>query len=97
VSANDQRITVGDNEMQFLAQFFAKLVFCVGVMITVVSCVLGSLVGPGAGGVPFIGITLMIIGAMLWRKTSTKVCPGCGERVKYQAHTCQHCGTELAG
>jgi hypothetical protein len=62
--------------MQFFTQLFTKLIFCVGLMITVISCVLGSVVGSGLGGVPIIGITLMIISAVLWRKTSTKVCPG---------------------
>ncbi|MGH7854869.1 MAG: hypothetical protein ACREP3_15585 [Candidatus Binatia bacterium] len=83
--------------MQFLAQLAAKLFFCVGLMITVVSCVLGSVVGSGGGGVPFMGITLLIIGAVLWRKTSTKVCPGCAERVKYQARKCRYCGADLVG
>jgi hypothetical protein len=82
--------------MQFLAQIFAKLLFCAGLMITVVSCVLGSVVGSGAGGIPFVGIILIIIGAVLWRKTSTKVCPGCAERVKYQAAKCRYCGADLA-
>jgi hypothetical protein len=83
--------------MQLLTQLFTKLVFCVGLMITVISCVLGSVVGSGLGGVPIIGITLMIISAVLWRKTSTKVCPGCAERVKYQARKCQYCGADLVG
>jgi hypothetical protein len=83
--------------MPFLGQLAAKLLFCVGLMITVVSCVLGSVVGSGAGGVPFMGIALMTIGAVLWRKTSTKVCPGCAERVKHQARKCQYCGTDLVG
>jgi hypothetical protein len=83
--------------MQFFTQFFTRLIFCVGLMITVISCVLGSVVGSGLGGVPIIGITLMIISAVLWRKTSTKVCPGCAERVKYQARKCQYCGADLVG
>ena len=83
--------------MQFLAQLSAKLFFCAGIMITVVSCVLGSVVGSGTGKVPFMGIILMTIGAVLWRKTSTKVCPACAERVKYQARKCQHCGADLIG
>jgi hypothetical protein len=66
-------------------------------MVTVISCVLGSVVGSGLGGGPIIGIALMIIGAVLWRKTSTKVCPGCAERVKYQARKCRYCGADLVG
>jgi ribosomal protein L40E len=64
-------------------------------MITVISCVLASVVGSGSGGAPIIGITLMIISAVLWRKTSTKVCPACAERVKYQARKCRYCGADL--
>jgi hypothetical protein len=47
--------------------------------------------------VPIIGITLMVISAVLWRKTSTTVCPACAERVKYQARKCQYCGAALVG
>lgn len=83
--------------MQFLVQLLAKLIFCVGLMVTVVSCVLGSVAGSGAGGVPFMGIALMIAGAVLWHRTSTKACPGCAERVKYQARKCQYCGADVAG
>ena len=83
--------------MQSLAQLSAKLFFCAGLMITVVSCVLGSVVGSGTGSAPFMGITLMTVGAVLWRKTSTKVCPGCAERVKSQARKCPYCGANLIG
>jgi ribosomal protein L40E len=83
--------------MQFLTQLFTRLVFCVGLMITVIGGVLGSVVGSGFGAAPIIGITLMIISAVLWRKTSTKVCPACAERVKYQARKCRYCGADLVG
>jgi ribosomal protein L40E len=83
--------------MQFLTQLFTRLVFCLGLMITVISCVFASVLGSGFGGVPIIGITLMIISAVLWRKTSTKVCPECAERVKYQARKCRYCGADLVG
>jgi hypothetical protein len=83
--------------MQFITQLFSRLVFCVGLMITVVSCVVGSVLGSGFGGMPILGITLMIIGGVLWHRTSTKLCPGCAERVKYQARKCRYCGAELAG
>jgi hypothetical protein len=81
--------------MQVLAQTFAKLLFCFGIMISVVSCVIGSVVESGAGGVPFIGIILIIAGAVLWHRTSMKACPACAERVKYQARKCQYCGADL--
>jgi hypothetical protein len=83
--------------MQFLTQLFTRLVFCVGLMITVIGGVLASVVGSGFGAAPIIGITLMIISAVLWRKTSTKVCPACAERVKYQARKCRYCGADLVG
>lgn len=81
--------------MQLLAQTLSKLLFCLGIMITVVSCVIGSAIGSGAGGIPFSGLALIIIGAVLWRKTSTKLCPACSERVKLQARKCQHCGADI--
>jgi hypothetical protein len=83
--------------MQFLTELFVRLIFSVGLMITVVSCVLGSVTGSGFSFVPIIGITLMIISAVLWRKTSTKVCPECAERVKSQARKCRYCGADLVG
>lgn len=70
---------------------------CVGIMITVVSCVVGSVAKSGVGGVPFTGIMLIIIGAVLWRRVATKVCPECAERVKDQARKCQSCGADLSG
>jgi len=83
--------------MQFFTQLLIRLIFSVGLMITVISSVLGSVVGSGFGFAPVIGITLMIISAVLWRKTSTKVCPECAERVKYQARKCRYCGADLVG
>jgi ribosomal protein L40E len=83
--------------MQFLTQLFTKLVFCIGLMITVISCVLASVVGSGLGVAPLIGIALMIVSAVLYHKASTKVCPACAERVKYQARKCRYCGADLVG
>jgi hypothetical protein len=79
--------------LHFVGQIFAKLLVCIGIMITVVSCVLGSVVGSGAGGVSIIGIGLIIGGAVMWKKTATKLCPACAERLKSNARKCRHCGT----
>jgi hypothetical protein len=84
-----------DSEVIFLGQILAKLLVCVGIMVTVVSCVLGSVVGSGAGGVPILGIGLIIAGAVMWKKTATKLCPACAERVKYQARKCEFCGADV--
>jgi hypothetical protein len=81
--------------MNLLARTFAKLLFCFGIMITGVSCVVGSAVGSGTGGVPLMGIMLMIVGAGLWHKTSRKACPVCAERVTSQTRHCRHCGADL--
>lgn len=81
--------------MPFVAHLLAKLLVCVGIMMTVVSCVIGSVAKSGAGGVPFTGIILIIIGAVLWRRVATKLCPDCAERVKAEARKCRHCGAEL--
>jgi hypothetical protein len=87
----------GDNEMNFLAQIVSKLIFCAGIMITAVSCVLGSALGSGVGRGPFIGVAMMILGAVLWQKSSTKTCLGCAKLVKHHARKCPHCGADLVG
>jgi hypothetical protein len=56
--------------MQYLARLASKLLFCVGIIITAVSCVLSSVLESGINRGPFIGIALMIIAAVLWQKTS---------------------------
>ena len=56
--------------MQYVVRLASKLLFCVGIMITVLSCVLSSALESGINRGPFIGIALMIIAVVLWRKTS---------------------------
>ena len=82
--------------MEYLAKLASKLLFCVGVMITVVSCVLSSALNSGIGSGPFIGMALMILAVVLWKKSSTQVCPVCAERVQHRARKCKHCGADLA-
>lgn len=81
--------------MHFFGQLFAKLFICLGIMLTVVSCVLDSVIGSGGGGVSIMGIGLIIGGAVMWQKTATKLCPYCAERVRQQARKCARCGTDL--
>ena len=78
--------------MRFLANIFGRLIFCLGVMITVVGCVVGSIVG-STGGTTMFGVTLIVVGAVIYWLGSTKVCPQCFKRVKHTALECKHCGS----
>jgi hypothetical protein len=82
--------------MPFLAKLFGRLVFCLGVMITVVGFVVGSLLG-ASGGATMSGVTLMAVGAAIYWIGSTKLCPQCSKRIKYTAVECKHCGSDLSG
>jgi hypothetical protein len=77
--------------MRVLANIFGRLIFCLGLMITVVGCVLGSMIGSSAGTM-MSGVTLMAVGAAIYWVGSTKVCPQCAKRVKPTALECKHCG-----
>jgi len=77
--------------MQLLAGILGRLVFCLGVMVTVVGCVIGSVAGLSTGTtVP--GFTLMIAGAAIYWLASTKICLRCNKRVRQAALECKHCG-----
>jgi hypothetical protein len=78
--------------MRVLAKICGRLIFCLGLMITVVGCVVGSMVGSTGGTTPS-GVTLMAVGAAIYWVGSTKVCPQCSKRVKYIALECKHCGS----
>ena len=77
--------------MRVLANIFGRLIFCFGLMVTVVGCVLGSMIG-SMGGTMISGVTLMAVGAAIHWVGSTKVCPQCSKRVKHTALQCKHCG-----
>jgi hypothetical protein len=77
--------------MRFIANLLGRLIFCVGLMITVVGCVIGSIMG-STGGTTMPGVTLMVLGAGLYWLGSTKVCPQCSKRIKHTALECKHCG-----
>ena len=81
--------------MHFLGQILAKLLICLGIMVTVVSCVLGSVVGSGGAGVSIMGIGLIIAGAVMWKRSLTRPCPSCAEPIKYQARKCASCGADV--
>ncbi|HXV80781.1 MAG TPA: hypothetical protein VEG60_12960 [Candidatus Binatia bacterium] len=78
--------------MRFIANLLGRLIFCVGLMITVVGCVIGSMMG-STGGTTMPGVTLMILGAGIYWMGSTKVCPQCSKRIKHTALQCKHCGS----
>ena len=59
--------------MCFLASLFGRLIFCLGVMITVVGCVVGSMIG-STGGSMMSGVTLIILGGAIYWFGSTKIC-----------------------
>lgn len=77
--------------MRVLAKIFGRLIFCLGVMLTVVGCLVGSMVGSTAG-TTMSGFTLMALGAAIYWMGSTVVCRKCSKRVKYAALECKHCG-----
>ena len=77
--------------MRFIANLFGRLIFCLGVMMTVVGCVIGSMIGSTAG-TTMSGVTLMILGAGIYWVGSTKVCPQCSRRIQHTALECKHCG-----
>lgn len=76
--------------MHFIASLLGRLIFCVGLMITVVGCVIGSLTG--SGGSTMSGMTLMILGAGIYWFGTTKACPHCSKRIKHTERQCKHCG-----
>lgn len=77
--------------MRFIAPLFGRLIFCLGLMITVVGCVIGSMIGP-TGGTTMSGIALMILGAWIYWIGATKVCPQCSKRIQHNERGCKHCG-----
>ena len=80
--------------MRFIAPLFGRLIFCAGLMITVVGCVIGSMVG-STGGTTMSGITLMILGVAIYWVGTTKVCVHCSRRIKHIETECKHCGGVL--
>lgn len=80
--------TVG---MRFIAALLGRLMFCLGLMITVVGCVIGSMLG-STGGTSMSGMILMILGAGIYWFGATKVCPQCSKRIKHNERACRHCG-----
>jgi hypothetical protein len=81
--------------MSSLAAIFGRLIFCVGVMVTVVGCVIGSLMGQSGAGAMGPGTVLIIIGAGIYWVASTKICPQCSKRVKHNAVECKYCGNAM--
>jgi len=78
--------------MQFFGSLIGRMIFCLGLMVTVVGCVIGSVVGSGSG-TTLPGVMLMIIGAAIYWVASTKVCGQCAKRIQHAALQCKHCGS----
>lgn len=81
--------------MRSLAAIFGRLILCVGVMVTVVGCVIGSLMGQSGAGTIGPGVVLIVIGAGIYWVASTKICPRCSKRVRHSAIECKYCGSSM--
>ena len=77
--------------MQFIGKLAGRLIFCVGLMITVVGCVIGSVIGASTG-TTLPGFTLMIVGGGIYWFGATKACLQCARRIQHNAVECKHCG-----
>jgi rRNA maturation endonuclease Nob1 len=78
--------------MRSLAAIFGRLILCVGVMVTVVGCVIGSLMGQSGASAMGPGTVLIIVGGGIYWVASTKICPQCSKRFRYNAVECKYCG-----
>jgi len=78
--------------MEFFGSLVGRIIFCLGLMVTVVGWVIGSVVGSGSG-TTLPGVALMIVGAAIYRGASTKVCAQCTKRIQHSARQCKHCGS----
>ena len=77
--------------MRFIAPLLGRLLFCLGLMITVVGCVIGSMIG-STGGATMSGMPLMILGGAIYWFGTTKVCSHCTKRIKHTERACKYCG-----
>jgi uncharacterized membrane protein len=77
--------------MRFIANLFGRLIFCVGLMMTVVGCVTGSMIG-STSRTTMSGVILMLLGAGIYWLGSTKVCQRCSKRIKHTELECKRCG-----
>jgi hypothetical protein len=80
--------------MRFIAPLLGRLIFCLGLMITVVGCVIGSMTG--SGGSTLSGMSLMILGGAIYWFGGTMACPQCSKRIKHTERQCKHCGAAQA-
>jgi len=78
--------------MHLLANLLGRLIFCLGVMTTVVGCVIGSVLGSSVG-TTLPGAALICLGAVIYWRTVTKPCTQCLNRIKSSARQCHHCGS----
>lgn len=89
---------------------FGTLLFALGILITVPSCVL-AVAAPGAAAGIILGLVLIVVGLLMRIASKPQAadpalaipspkthmrCPDCAEFVLREARVCKHCGRSLA-
>jgi hypothetical protein len=73
------------------ADIFGGFVAIVGVLIMVAGCSMLA-----SAPAVLLGAAMIVIGWLISRESTLKVCPQCAEKVKVEALKCKHCGNEFA-
>jgi hypothetical protein len=76
-----------------LANIIGIVSWAGGIIMILYALVLGE--ASGSGALIFVGAALLITGTIIYRSATSKKCPRCAEREKYEAFKCKHCGHEF--
>jgi len=78
--------------MQTMARIFG-FILLLGSAFFFLAAVACSTLSDGPAGLSLIlAVVMFIIGLMLSRAGTRKICPQCSERIKYAANVCGYCG-----